>query len=246
MKVVNIKDKLVQIGVSLDRISLGTFDEIGEYTAKRQRSRDDVNYHKYGASYRSNYERGILVYFLIREFDVKSVLEIGFGRGYSSFCAAKAFTDAGIDGKVMSIDPNVDEKFLGALGNVFDGRWMNKITINKGTSEQVFPQLGDQKFDLVIIDGDHSRAGVQLDWSNVKDRFQKFVIFDDYLEPNKIDPGICVREVVDAINEEEINCVEKELIKMDRVIFNDDRHMKELDYGQILFTKKSVLVTPEW
>ena len=40
------------------------------------------------------------------------MLEIGFGRGYSTFCAVKAFKDFGIDGKITTIDPNFDQNFL--------------------------------------------------------------------------------------------------------------------------------------
>ena len=113
MRHVNVKQKLEEMGVSLDSIVMGDFDQIGEYTAKRDRKPGDPNYKKYGAFYRSNYERGILIYYLIRQHNLTSMLEIGFGRGFSTFCAARAFHDAGIAGKVVTIEPNLDEKFLG-------------------------------------------------------------------------------------------------------------------------------------
>ena len=34
---IHIKDKLEQLGISLDDINLGNFDYIGEYTAKKMR-----------------------------------------------------------------------------------------------------------------------------------------------------------------------------------------------------------------
>jgi len=93
MKVTHIKDKLSQLGRPLETISLGDFDAIGEFTAKKNRGPDNPLYHTTGCFFRPNYERGILIYSLIRHFKVKSYLEIGFGRGYSAFCAVKAFDD---------------------------------------------------------------------------------------------------------------------------------------------------------
>ena len=60
----------------------------------------DFNEEKVGCFFRPNYERGILMYYLVRKLEIKSVLEIGFGRGYATFCMAKAMCDHGIDGKI--------------------------------------------------------------------------------------------------------------------------------------------------
>ena len=46
MKNIHIKDKLKNIGTSTDKISLGDFDAIGEYTAKRQRAPSSYLYRK--------------------------------------------------------------------------------------------------------------------------------------------------------------------------------------------------------
>ena len=79
MRHVNIKQKLVEMGVALDSVVMGDFDFIGEFTAKRDRHPNDPNYKRFGAFYRSNYERGILIYYLIRQHGLSSMLEIGFG-----------------------------------------------------------------------------------------------------------------------------------------------------------------------
>ena len=65
MKKVFIKQKLTDIGVSIDDISLGDFDQIGEFTAKKNRSPESELYKKVGCFFRPNYERGILIYSLI-------------------------------------------------------------------------------------------------------------------------------------------------------------------------------------
>lgn len=230
MKKIFIKDKLAEIEMPIEDVQLGEFDYIGEYTAKKARSRDDINFKKVGCFFRPNYERGILISSLIKRFEIKSVFEIGFGRGYSSICAAKAMCDMGYeDGVVMTVDPAIDEKFIQGLSQVFPKEWFSKLNLMKGFSENAFEQLGDKTFDLVYIDGDHRADAVLKDWEGVKDRYKKFVLFDDYrLGDDKKD--IEVRSVVDRIEGD------KELILMDRRIFLDDRGITddELDYGQVL------------
>lgn len=236
MKKINIKNKLEEIGVALDGIIMGDFDSIGEFTAKRNRNPDDENYKRYGAFYRSNYERGILIYYLIRQFNLTSMLEIGFGRGYSTLCAARAFHDSGVQGKIVTIDPNVDENFLNALTKVFPKEWFKYIDIVKGSSAQALPQI-HEKFDFVYVDGDHSYEGTKFDWENTKEKYEKFLLFDDYHLPSKDDPGIRCSKLIDEIDDPN-----KELIIMDRRMFLDDRSFndEQIDYGQVLLTKPGV------
>jgi predicted O-methyltransferase YrrM len=236
MRTVGIKQKLEEMGVALDSIMMGDFDYIGEFTAKRDRKPGDPNYQKAGAFYRSNYERGILIYYLIRQHNLSSMLEIGFGRGYGTFCAARAFHDAGVVGKIVTIDPNFDEKFLAGLQTVFPQDWFKYVTFAKGTSQQVLPQV-KESFDLVYIDGDHSYAGTKHDWEHTKDKWNKFLLFDDYHLPSKDDPGIRCSQLIDEVDDPS-----KELIIMDRRMFFDDRRLsdEQVDYGQVLLTKAGV------
>lgn len=233
MKTIRIDKKLEAMGVALDSIQMGDFDYIGEFTAKRDRKPGDPNYQKYGAFYRSNYERGILIYYLIRQHNLSSLLEVGFGRGFSTFCAARAFHDAGIVGKIVTIDPNFDEKFLNALQSVFPQDWFKYVQFAQGTSAQVLPTI-QEKFDLVYIDGDHSYEGTKHDWELTKDKYNRFMLFDDYHLPGKIDPGIKCSQLIDEIDDPS-----KELIIMDRRMFFDDRRSTDdmIDYGQVLLTK---------
>ena len=233
MRTVRIDKKLEEMGVALDSIQMGDFDYIGEYTAKRDRKPGDPNYRKHGAYYRSNYERGLLIYYLIRQYNLTSMLEIGFGRGYGTFCAARAFHDAGIVGKVVTIDPVIDEKFLGALQTVFPADWFKYVQFARGTSQQALPTL-NEKFDLIYIDGDHSYEGTKHDWEQTKDKWNKFLLFDDYHLPTKGDPGIQCSQLIDEIDDPS-----KELIIMDRRMFFDDRRLTDdqIDYGQVLLSK---------
>lgn len=232
MKKTHIKDKLDFLGWPIESFSLGDFDIIGEYTAKKTRNPDSDLYKKVGCFYRPNYERGLLIYSLIRKYSIKSYLEIGFGRGYSSLCAAKAMDEEGIDGKITSIDVKFDQKHVEFIGKLFPNEWLKKIELIQGRSEEVLPRLKD--FDMIYIDGDHTYEGVKKDWDLCKDRWNKVMLFDDYHLPTKKQEDIECARVID-----EIDHSSKELIIMDRRIFLDDRRLSddEIDYGQVVITK---------
>jgi hypothetical protein len=235
MKKKFILEKLKEWDIHKDELNLGVFDYIGEYTAKKARSQDSDLFKSVGCFFRPNYERGILIYHLIRTFEIESMLEIGFGRGYSVFCAAKAMCDHGIDGKITTVDVKFDKNLLEGLTNIFPKEWFEKIEFKQQTSDQYFLENKDSKFDFIYIDGDHTYDAVKNDWENSRDRFDKALLFDDYHLPSKASgPGIQCAKLIDEIEDET-----KELLIMDRRIFFDDRRYKddEIDYGQVLLTK---------
>lgn len=235
MKKIFIKEKLKNMGISVDDIILGDYDAIGEYTAKKNRSPDSENYKKFGCFFRPNYERGILMYYLVQQHSLNSVLEIGFGRGYSTFCMAKAMCDNKIDGKITTVDPNFDENFINQLTKVFPKEWFEKIDFISGTSNEYFAKEPDKKYDFIYIDGDHRYDAVKNDWENSKDKYNKLLLFDDYHLPSKLQQkDIECSRVIDDIQDES-----KELIILDRRIFFDDRLIPDeaIDYGQVLLTR---------
>lgn len=240
MKVKNIKEKLAELGVNLSDISLGDFDVIGEFTAKRNRQPSDRLYKEVGCMYRSNYERGILIWALIVTGNLDSFLEIGFGRGYSTMCAAKAFRDIGKVGRIVTIDPLLTREVVEPLTRIFPREWFEGITFVCDKSESALPKI-DGEFDLVYIDGDHRYEAVKRDWELVCNKWRRYVLFDDYHMPSKQEDAIECAKLIDEIEDQS-----KELIKMDRRIFFDDRQLSDdqIDYGQVLLTKEYVAKTP--
>ena len=223
MRHIDIRQKLEEIDFPLSSISLGDFDIIGEYTAKKNRDRNSDLFNSVGCFFRPNYERGILLYALVSKFKISSFLEIGFGRGYSTMCVAKAMSDMGIDGKIVTIDPNFDEKFLQNLAQIFPKEWFEKIQFVKGFSNQALKDFEGNKFDLVYIDGDHTYEATKSDWEMTKNMYEKFLLFDDYHLPSKDSgPGIQCAKLIDEIEDST-----KELIIMDRRIFFDDRRISD-------------------
>lgn len=246
MKIIHIKDKLEEIGFQLENLSLGDIDVIGEVCAKKCRNPSEPLYRQVGAFYRPNYERGILVYALIRTFKLNSVLEIGTGRGMVTFCAAKAFSDMGIKGRIMTIDAKPDEQFFENVKRVFPSEWFDMIEFIKGDSTSVLNELnrrGTQPFDLVYVDGDHSYEGTKSDLTLTQPLCSAVMLCDDYHLPSKNDPGIKCAKAIDEFDHASLGFRDPELIRMDRRIFFDDRRLNDdsIDYGQVLLLKNSLI-----
>ncbi len=230
---VHIKSVLEELENPVDNISLGNFDYIGEFTAKKQRTPDKELFRKVGAFFRPNYERGLLIHSLIKKYDIKTYLEIGYGRGYSCFCAAMTMNDLG-RGEVITIDPALDEEQIQNLANVFPKEWFSKIKFYKSTSDDFFKNE-NISFDMAYIDGDHRYNAVKNDWENVKSHKPKVVLFDDYHLPGKNQKDMEVSSLIDQIDDPS-----KRMIIMDRRIFLDDRSYtdEQIDYGQVLIVNK--------
>lgn len=235
MKKTHITNKLTEMNVNIDDIVMGDFDVIGEYTAKKNRSPNSENYKKHGCFFRPNYERGIFMYYFVQKNNIQSVLEIGFGRGYSCFCMAKAMCDLGIDGEITTVDPNFNEEFLNQLYKIFPKEWFEKINFVKSTSEEYYNKNKNKRFDFIFIDGDHREEAVKLDWEYAKNSFEKAVLFDDYHLPDKEkEKDIDCASIIDNIDG-----YQKELIIGDRRLFVDDRKYTDdqILSGQVLLTR---------
>lgn len=234
MKQTHIVEKLSELNFDLEDFTLGDFDLIGEWCAKKQRGPDSELYKTVGAFFRPNYERGLLIYSLILEYDIKSFLEIGFGRGYGTLCAAMAMHENG-GGSITTIDPNFDQEHIDRLKQAFPKEWFDMITFVSDHSQNYLFEH-DDSYDFIYIDGDHVYESVKRDWELCERIYNKVLLFDDYILPrDNISSDIQCSTVIDSIEDDS-----KELIIMDRRIFFDDRRLKdnEINYGQVLLTKE--------
>jgi len=235
-----IQEKLAEIGMPVESIALGEFDYIGEPTAKKMRDPQSELWKTVGAFFKPNLERGLLIYSLIKKHKLDSYLEIGFGRGYSALCAAKAFAELGNDGQVMVIEPQIDENHMNFLGQAFPQEWTSRIRFAKGLSSDILPKMKD-KYDLIYVDGDHTASTVRGDWEGVKQLFSCFCLFDDWLMDTGTDPAIQVHEALEECDLPE--GVSSELVIMDRRVFIDDRRWpdEKIRYGQLLLTREGAV-----
>lgn len=235
-RVVNIREKLAEIGSPVESLSLGDFSYIAEPTAKKMREPDSELWRTVGSFFVPNAERGLLIYSLIKQHRLESYLEIGFGRGYSALCAAKAFAELGNGGQVMIIEPQPDDAHMNFIAQAFPADWTNRIQMARGTSADVLPRMQD-KYDLVYVDGDHTLDAVKSDWEGVKDLWSCFCLFDDWHMDVGLDPAIQVHEALDT--KEQPPGTTSELIIMDRRVFVDDRKWPDerIRYGQLLLTR---------
>lgn len=236
MKVVQVRDKLTELGMPLEEFILGDFDAIGEFTAKKQRARDNKLYRSVGCFFRPNYERGLLATALVKRYRPKRILELGFGRGYWTTCAAKAMHENDIDGEIVSIDVNFDRQHVDNMSKLFPMEWLKMVKLMPGRTVDVLPRV-EGEFDLVYIDADHTYAGVRSDWELVRDRFTQHVVFDDYhLDAREQGQDIQVARAVDEVPAE----YARELVVMDREVFVDDRtDQGEKRYGQVILRHPS-------
>jgi predicted O-methyltransferase YrrM len=233
---VHIRDKLSELGFTPGvNLSLGNFDQIGELTARKTRDPSNKYFHNSGFFFRPNYERGLLIYALIKYFKAESFLEVGFGRGYGSLCAAMAMHENGF-GRVTTLDPNFNQDHLKRLNEAYPHEWFSRIQCVQGKSQDFLKsQDCEQKYDLIFIDGDHRYEAVKEDWELCEKKMGHAIVFDDYHLPEvEENNDIEVASVVDHIHG-----YNKQLIIADRRIFVDDRNLSddEIKAGMVIVTK---------
>ena len=111
------------------------------------------------------------------QYNIKSILEIGFNIGYSASMWLEFDPDK--KSKVTSVDIGIHAdtiKASEAVKNLHGDRF-SFILCN---SKKVKQQLKGQLFDMAFIDGDHSAPGVASDIRLCLDLEIPLLLFDDY------------------------------------------------------------------
>ena len=211
MRIISFKEKIADLGVPMPPEK--SFWRMGDLTALR---RDDA-----GRFYRSNFERGPLLYGLVAKDKPKVFLEFGTGRGYGSLCAARAMVEHGIDGKIFTIDvlrydqeqlwwidcgPGPEARYLSCKDvwpRYFDAAWLQRITCLNGHSFEVMERWRERSMpqvDFAFVDGEHRYEAVKHDFYSLLDvsapRFH--ALFDDYVDKPKFGVRKLIDEEIDS------------------------------------------------
>ena len=114
------------------------------------------------------------LYFIVKEFDCRNILEIGTGNGHSTLALAEA-----TQGVVTTIDINECGQAQDLI--IFDSELGHKVNFIKGDSLN-FPK---GFYDLILIDGDHNQSKVQKELKALLPYLQDggFLILHDSCNP---------------------------------------------------------------
>ena len=193
MRTTTINQKIVALDCSLP--DQEWFNTVGDLTALRGNEADGF--------YRSNYNRGPLLYSLVAAHRPTTVLEFGTGRGYGTVCMAKAMVDHKIDGQIFTVDllafndlqswpidrgsgPVVETVSAEDVwSRHFDTAWLERITRLTGNSSAVIDewhQSDRAKPEFCFVDAGHRYEEVRHDFYACLSicTVAPVILFDDY------------------------------------------------------------------
>ena len=193
MRTTSVSQKILALNCSLP--GQEWFNRVGDLTALRGSEANGF--------YRSNYDRGPLLYSLIAAHRPTTVLEFGTGRGYGTACMARAMVDHAIDGQIFTVDvlafsdpqtwpidrgsgPAVETLSAEDVWDrYFETAWLDRITRLTGDSGIVvdeWEQSDLPKPDFGFIDAGHRYEEVRHDFYTFLSvcASHPVILFDDY------------------------------------------------------------------
>jgi hypothetical protein len=192
MREIDVREKVRELGGT--HPPWAEFERIGNLT-KLRREPD-------GRFRPVNYESGLLLYCLVARHRPQRLLEIGTGRGFGSLCMARALTDLGLDGRIVTIDVldentrmdwAIDEGTGPRVASLsrkdvwerhFPAAVRERIEQRCGDSPAVLRALRREglRADFVYIDGDHTFSAAARDfYSSLRLAAPSFrMLLDDY------------------------------------------------------------------
>lgn len=148
------------------------------------------------------YQHGRLLYSTVSAIARSSegtitILETGTARGFSALCMAKALTDTGKNGKIVTFDvlPHDVPMWWNCIADVDRGRQSRRslladysdladryVLFHQGDTMLELPKVGMPRIQLAFIDGVHTYDYVMFEFSCVRPRqiAGDIIVFDDY------------------------------------------------------------------
>lgn len=128
----------------------------------------------------------VVMYSIVRAFQIKRIVEIGTYKGYSAIIFCQAVLDNKLIPECYAIDLwNHKGKIFSsvkkeALLNFSKSGFDKYITVIHGDSKIEIPKLFNKinNVDLCFIDGDHKTETVLCDYNNCKN-YTKYILFHD-------------------------------------------------------------------
>jgi hypothetical protein len=149
-----------------------------------------------------SYQHGRLVYStvaaLAKQHDSVNIVETGTARGFSALCMAKALSDAGKAGKIITFDviPHDVPMYWNCIADHEDGRRQSRrellddyaplleryVVFHQGDTKLEMPKVSIPRVHLAFFDGVHTRDYVTFEFESIRERQQPgdVVFFDDY------------------------------------------------------------------
>lgn len=171
------------------------------------------------------YPHGRILYALLRKYiedsksDYVEVIETGTARGFSALCMAKALDDAGIDGRVFTIDvlshlkPQIwncidDHSGLKSRSQLLQPwrRLLRRITFLQGDTLYLLPRIGVEHVNFAFLDAQHTKAAVLSEFAQISKRqLAGDIIFFDDVTPGKFPGVVAAIDEVESLGTYSIN-----------------------------------------
>lgn len=147
------------------------------------------------------YQHGRLLYAtvsaLARRHDTLNIIETGTARGFSALCMAKALSDAGKAGKILTFDilPHDVPMYWNCIADHERGRLSRRqlladyaplleryVVFHQGDTRLELPKVSVPRVHLAFLDGVHTYEYVTAEVESFRDKQQPggVIFFDDY------------------------------------------------------------------
>ena len=195
-----------------------------------------------------NYERGILLYGLIKKFKPKNILEFGTAKGFGTLSMAYAAHENNNNSKIFTIDlightesiehvrkvSNSYEKTKTTRKKLWTDmvptEWLDSVKFIHGHSGTIVKQYDLPKIDFFYIDASHFYEAIKNDFfiSLLFSNDTSVFLLDDYIDREHFG----VKKIIDN---EISKYVDISLIKTDKTNYHNKNSTTESDYGMCFF-----------